>query len=271
MNLRRDSLFLEESHSNFNIVTEVQTYIIAIIGGLIAGGINTLAGNGSAITLTILTEVLGLPGNIANGTNRIGIFTQCSATSWVFYKNGRLDVAKNKKYIIPIFIGAIAGAILAINVSNEQFRAVFKFMMVFMLLAVLVKPKRWLRETDLTFKPKWYIYIPLLFALGFYGGFIQMGMGVFFLIIMVLGMRFNIIESNALKSFVIGLYTLFVIAIFHYQGLIDWKLGGIMAIGQTTGGFLTARFASKNKWADQVAYYVLIIVLIGAIGKMFLF
>ena len=271
MNLRQDSLFLEESHLNFNVVTELQTYIIAIIGGLIAGGINTLAGNGSAITLTILTEVLGLPGNIANGTNRIGIFTQCSATSWVFYKNGRLDVSKNKKYIIPIFIGAIAGAILAINVSNEQFRAVFKFMMVFMLLAVLVKPKRWLRETDLTFKPKWYVYIPLLLALGFYGGFIQMGMGVFFLIIMVLGMRFNIIESNALKSFVIGLYTLFVIAIFHYQGLIDWKLGGIMAIGQTTGGFLTARFASKNKWADQAAYYVLIIVLIGAIAKMFLF
>jgi uncharacterized membrane protein YfcA len=251
-------------------MTELHTYIIAIIGALFAGGINTLAGNGSAITLTILTEVLGLPPNVANGTNRIGVFTQCAATSWVFHKNGKLNISRNRKYIIPIFIGAIAGGLLAVNVSNEQFKAVFKFMMVFMLIAVLVKPKRWLRETDLTFKPKWYIYIPLLFGLGFYGGFIQMGMGVFFLIIMVLGMRMNIIESNALKSFVIGVYSICIIAMFHYQGLIDWKIGGIMAFGQTIGGYLTARFASKSAKADKVAYYVLIIVLILAIGKLFL-
>lgn len=248
-----------------------QSYLIAIFGAMLAGGINTLAGNGSAITLTILTEALGLPPNVANGTNRIGVFTQCAATSWVFHKNGKLNVARNKKYIIPIFIGAIAGGILAVNVSNEAFKAVFKFMMVFMLLAILVRPKRWLRETDLEFKPKWFIYFPLLFALGFYGGFIQMGMGVFFLIIMVLGMRFNIIESNALKGFVIGLYTIFLIALFHYQGLIDWKLGGVMAVGQTVGGYLTARFATKNARADKIAYYVLITVMILAVGKLWFF
>lgn len=250
-------------------MTEIQMYVIAIVGALFAGGINTLAGNGSAITLTILTEVLGLPPNMANGTNRIGVFTQCTATSWVFYKNGKLNLTHTKKYVYPIFIGAIAGAILALNVSNEQFRSVFRFMLFFMLIAVLVKPKRWLRKTDVTFQPSWYVYWPLLFALGFYGGFIQMGMGVFFLIIMVLGMRLNIIEGNALKSFVIALYTVVIIFMFHYQGLIDWKLGGIMAIGQTIGGYLTARFASKSKWADQIAYYVLIVVLVLAVVRMF--
>jgi uncharacterized membrane protein YfcA len=251
-------------------MTEIERYAIAIVGAFIAGGINTLAGNGSAITLTILTEILGLPPNMANGTNRIGIFTQSAITSVVFQKHGKLKIQPNKKYILTIVIGAIAGGLLAINVSNEQFKAVFKFMMVFMLIAVLVKPKRWLRQTDLDFKPKWYFYMPILFALGFYGGFIQMGMGVFFLIIMVLGIRVNIIESNAIKGFVIAVYTLLLILLFHYQGMIDWKLGGIMAIGQTLGGYLTAKFASQYKKADQIAYYVLIVVLILAIGKLFL-
>jgi uncharacterized membrane protein YfcA len=250
-------------------MTELETYAIAIIGALIAGGINTLAGNGSAITLTILTEILGLPPNLANGTNRIGIFMQSAIASVVFQNNGKLNALKYKKYVIPIIIGAIAGGILAINVSNEQFKAVFKFMMVFMFIAVLVKPKRWLRPTDDDFNPKWYVYIPLLLALGFYGGFIQMGMGIFFLIIMVLGMRINLIESNAIKGFVIAVYTLLLIAIFHYQEMIDWKLGGIMAVGQTLGGYLTAKFASKYKKADQVAYYVLIVVMVLAIFKLF--
>jgi len=250
-------------------MTDIERYAIAIVGALIAGGINTLAGNGSAITLTILTEILGLPPNTANGTNRIGIFTQSAITSVVFNKHGKLNIQRNTKYIIPIIIGAVAGGVLAVNVSNEEFKAVFKFMMVFMLVAVLVKPKRWLRSTDVDFKPKWYFYVPVLLALGFYGGFIQMGMGVFFLIIMVLGMRVNIIESNAIKGFVIAAYTLLLILLFHYKGLIDWKLGGIMALGQTLGGYLTAKFASSYKKADQVAYYVLIVVLVLAIGKLF--
>ena len=250
-------------------MTDHEMYGVAIVSAMIAGGINTFAGNGSAITLTILTEILGLPPNIANGTNRIGVFTQCTASSWVFYKKGKLNVANNRKYFVPILLGAIIGGWLAINVSNEQFRAVFKFMMVFMLAAVLVKPKRWLRETEIDFKPKVYLYFPVLFALGFYGGFIQMGMGIFFLIIMVLVMRMNITESNALKGFVIGLYTLVLIVIFHYQGMIDWKLGGLMAIGQTMGGFLAARFATKSKKADQIAYYVLVVVLVLAVIKLF--
>lgn len=33
--------------------------LIALVGSAVAGGINTLAGNGSAITLTILTDTLG--------------------------------------------------------------------------------------------------------------------------------------------------------------------------------------------------------------------
>ena len=252
-------------------MTEYEIYTIAIVGAFLAGGINTLAGNGSAITLTILTEILGLPPNVANGTNRIGIFTQSAISSKVFYDNKKLKVYRYKHYIFLIVLGAIAGGILAINVSNEQFRAVFKFMMVFMLMAILVKPKRWLRATDPNFNPSPFIYVPLLLALGFYGGFIQMGMGVFFLIIMVLGMRVNIIESNAIKGFVIAIYTLLVILLFHYRGMIDWKIGGLMAIGQSLGGYLTARFASKYKYANEVAYYTLIVVMILAIGRLFLY
>ena len=64
---------------------ETSHYIIAVLGGAFAGVINTLAGNGSAITLTILTELLGLPGNMANGTNRVGIIAQSAASNYTFY------------------------------------------------------------------------------------------------------------------------------------------------------------------------------------------
>ena len=248
---------------------EIQHIIIAILGGAFAGALNTLAGSGSAITLTILTELLGLPGNLANGTNRVGILFQGWAGTYAFYKNGKLKLERTWTYIIPTVIGAIGGVLLAVWVSSEQFKAVFKFLMIFMLIVVLVKPKRWLIKTDNTRKPNLWISIPVFLALGFYGGFIQMGMGVFFLAAMVLGAKFSIMESNAVKAFVVALYTIIVVAIFQWKGLIDWQIGLVLAFGQTIGGWFTAVYASRYKRADLWAYRLLVVVVIFAIIKMF--
>ncbi len=248
---------------------EFYQYVIAIVGGAFAGALNTLAGSGSAITLTILTEIIGLPPNMANGTNRIGICAQCAAGSWSFYKNGILKPSQSINIIIPAVLGAIVGVLVAVWVSNEQFKTVFSYLMVFMLFVILVKPKRWLRKTDLSQPKSPWIMIPAFFALGFYGGFIQMGMGVFFLATMVLLGKYSMTDGNAIKSFVVFIYTILVIAIFQWKGLIDWRIGGIMAIGQTAGGWYTAEFASKYKSADLWAYRLLVIVVVFAILKLF--
>ena len=96
-----------------------------------------------------------------------------------------------------------------------------------------------------------------------------MGMGIFFLAAMVLGARFSITESNGIKVFVVMLYTIVVLIIFQWKGLIDWKLGLILAIGQVIGAWLAATFASKNPKADFFAYILVVIVVILAIIKMF--
>jgi len=244
-------------------------FSIAFFGSAIAGAINTLAGNGSAITLTILTEVLGLPGNVANGTNRLGVFTQSTAGTYAFYKNGKLNIRRSWVYIFPTIIGAIIGILVAIWIDNASFRRVFRGLMVVMLLVILVKPKRWLRETDASAKLPLWISLPVFLALGFYGGFIQMGMGVFFLAAMVLLAKYSIIQGNAVKLFVVGVYTVAAIALFQWQGLIDWKIAAIMAVGQGLGGYYTAHYASLYPQANVWAYRVLVVVIFLAIAKLF--
>jgi uncharacterized membrane protein YfcA len=244
-------------------------YVVAVLGSAFAGAINTFAGNGSAITLTILTELLQLPGNMANGTNRIGVFSQTVLGSWAFYRNGKLDLSRGWPYLLPTIIGAIAGGVVAIWVSNEQFRQVFRFMMIFMLLVILVKPKRWLRPSDTSFRMNPFLAVPLFLLLGFYGGFIQMGMGIFFLALMVLGARYSIIESNAMKLFVVGVYTVFIIGLFQWRGLIHWPIGLLMAVGQGFGGWATAVFAARYPKADVLAYWMLVIVVIAALFMLF--
>ena len=76
--------------------------------------------------------------------------TQGWAGSYAFYKNGKLNLQGGMPYILPSIIGAVIGVIVAVNVSNEQFKTAFSYLMIAMLFIILVKPKRWLRETDTT-------------------------------------------------------------------------------------------------------------------------
>ena len=244
-------------------------YVIAIAGGFLAGCINTLAGNGSAITLSILTEVLGLPGNLANGTNRVGVLFQGMAATLGFHRFKKINYRRSKLVIALTTAGAIAGVIVATKISNEAFINVFKYLMVIMLFVILIKPKRWLIQTESDKVVPLYLSFPLYLAIGFYGGFIQMGMGIFFLAILVLIAKFNIIEANAIKTLVVSCYTIIIILIFHFNGMVDWKIGGIIAIGQTFGGYLTAHYASKYKEAEIWAYRLLVMIVVLVILKLF--
>lgn len=244
-------------------------YVLIIFAGALAGMVNTLAGNGSAITLAIFTELLGLPGNVANGTNRIGVLTQSWAGSYVFYKHGKLELSRAKLNIIFTCCGAIVGVAVAVLISNEQFMAVYKYLMLAVFAILLVRPKRWLAATDTDSTVSSWIAIPMFLSLGFYGGFIQMGMGIFYLAAVVLISRYSIIEGNALKTLVVAIYTLIVLVIFHCKGLVRWDLGLIMAIGQTAGGYYTAAFASKYPGAGKFAYVLLIIIVVVALYSLF--
>lgn len=237
-------------------------YILAVAGGFVAGIMNTLAGYGSVITLSILMDVIGLPPTVANGTNRVNVFTGVIASGLGFYKNGRLDLSKGKWIIGLTFIGAVIGVWVAVTVSNEQFKSIFKYLIAVLFVIVLINPKRWLREQSEDYQMPVWLMVVVFIPMGFYGGFIQMGMGLFFVAATVLLGRYSMIESNALKVSVIGLYTLMSLIIFHVNGLVNWQVGAIVGIGAAIGGYITAHYASKYKSANLWAYRLLVIIIV---------
>jgi uncharacterized membrane protein YfcA len=269
-----DSRSERYSRQQLNDSTTHSNDIIAFIGALLAGGINTLSGNGSAITLTILMELLGLPADVANGTNRVGVLANSVGAGYAFNKAGRFKqtTAMNQqmwRIIIITTIGAILGIYLSLIISNAAYKEIFRYLLVVMLVVILVNPKRWLLVPENQQPLSVWLTVPIFFALGIYGGFIQMGMGVFFLAVMVLAAHYEIIQANVVKVLVIIAYTIIAVAIFAWRDLIDWQIGLLMAAGQMLGGYLTARFAAVHPKAGLYAYRLLIVVIIGAIAKAF--
>src|SRR5688572_25040011 len=244
-------------------------FLIAFSGAFLAGIINALAGNGSVITLTILTELLGLPGNIANGTNRVGVLMNSAGAITGFQRNKKVNYLLHMRYIVPVLFGALAGILVATIVTNEQFIGVFKFLMIVMLIVVLVKPERWLHQVpEKSLLPSWMEW-PVMLVLGFYGGFIQMGMGVFYLAVLVLVARLPMIESNSIKALTVGMFTLLAVIIFAFAGQIIWTFGIVMGIAQFLGGWFSAHYASRVEGASRIAYYVLVVAVMLSLFKLF--
>ena len=57
------------------LMNETTIILMLVLSGIVVGVINTLAGGGAIITMTLFM-VLGLPINVANGTNRIAVVLQ---------------------------------------------------------------------------------------------------------------------------------------------------------------------------------------------------
>lgn len=236
---------MQEIVLNADIWT-VEIIALLVVSGFVIGVVNTLAGSGTAIGYAVFM-LLGLPPSHANGTVRIGVIPQTFAASWNFYRKGILKL-KSALYIsVPITIGSVAGAEIAVNINQEVFKYIIGGAVIAMLFFVVYKPQRWLEgiEHKRSEKPKiWQIFI--YFLIGTYGGFIHMGVGVFLLAALVLISGYDLLEANSYKVFVVLVYTPFALAVFIFNDHIHYALGLISAAGNTLGGILASKFALKH-------------------------
>jgi uncharacterized membrane protein YfcA len=101
-----------------------------------------------------------------------------------------------------------------------------------------------------------------------YGGFIQAGVGFFLLGGLVIGAGMDLIRANAIKNFLVFLYTPFALGVYIWYGQVDFKSGLILSVGSMTGAWLGTK--SVISWGPAfLRYVVLIAVLASAVQLIF--
>jgi uncharacterized membrane protein YfcA len=248
---------------------DIYIYALAILGGLAAGFINTLAGSGSLITLPILI-FLGLPANVANGTNRLGVVFQTLVAVITLKNKGAIEGAGNYWLIVPAVLGAIPGAMLAADMTDQALRYTIGGVMLLMFIPVMMNASKWLRQHsgDGAASRRWYVI--LIFALiGAYGGFIQAGVGIFLLAGMVLLAQLTMAHANALKNLIVLCFSIPALVVFIYNGQVDWKIGVLLASGQMLGGWLAARYAMDHPQANIWVRRLLLVMIAASAVELF--
>jgi hypothetical protein len=242
-------------------------YVLVIGAGILAGFINTLAGSGSLLTLPLLIFI-GLPPTVANGTNRIAIMLQSLVGSLGFRKQGVLDMNTGVRLGIPSVIGSIAGALIALVISSKMMERAVGILLVMMFFVILFKPEVWLKGRAGSVPVKSWVNIVVFFLIGVYGGFVQAGVGFFLLGGLVIGAGLDLVKANAIKNFLVFLYTPFALTVFMIGHQVDYKAGLILSVGSMTGAWLGTR--SAVSWGPVFIRYVLLVaVLVSAVQLIF--
>jgi len=232
-----------------------------VTGGLVAGVVNTLAGGGSLLSVPLLV-LTGLPGGVANGTNRIGILLQNGVAAWRFRAQGVWDVRSAGLELAAVAVGAVAGAFAITLLSDRFFERAFAVVMVVLLVPTLrrppepgvrpERPSRWLRAIAFA-------------AIGLYGGAFQAGVGIL-LVFALAWAGYDLIRANGLKVAINFCFTLFAVPVFILGGKVAWPQALALAGGFAAGGELGARLAVRG--GERLIRPVLALAVLALAGRM---
>ncbi len=212
--------------------------------GILAGFINVLAASGSIVVLPMLI-FLGIEPNVANGTNRVAILVQNIIAVRNFRKQKLLSIRTNLPIIIAAFIGAGVGTLTVVQINKEDLNVIIGALLLIMFFLMILKPSLWIKSSGeehlhkIQHKSQWVLF----FLIGFYGGFIQAGVGIFLIAALVLGIKYQLLRAHAVKLLVMLAYTPLSLAIFILYDLIDWKIAIILSTGHAVGAYVASRYA----------------------------
>jgi uncharacterized membrane protein YfcA len=244
---------------------DVLNVILIFFVGLLTGFLNVMAGGGSMLTLPLLT-FLGLSIDVANGTNRVSILIQNLAATYSFKKN-KVHILKRSLILsIPATLGAICGTLVVVQINESLLKKIAAVLILLMGAFIVLKKDVWKKNQIATKKNNILSYLTFFF-IGFYGGFLQAGVGFFFISALMFLEGFDIVKTNAAKVAIIAVYTIASLIIFAAHNQVDWKIGFVLAIGSAIGSSFGARYMVLNEivWVK----YLLFAAILFAALKMF--
>lgn len=240
-------------------MTSIWYYLLLFSVGLISSIINVNAGGGSALTLPALIFI-GMDSALANGTNRIGILLQNLFAVTSFRQQ---QVSRFKESILLSLLtlpGGIIGALAAVKITNEWFQRILAVVMIGIVLTMFIPNVRHDGSVNpWAGKRKWWSFLAL-FGIGFYGGFIQVGVGFLLMAVLYHLLRMNLVIVNMHKVFIVLIFTIPALFIFGFTGNINWGYGLSLAAGSSIGAWLGVKIAVKG--GEKAIRFILAVAIV---------
>ena len=152
----------------------------------------------------------------------------------------------------------------ALVISDHAFKRVLALLMLTLSVWTLWSPhtRKEGTATELAGRSRRHYLLTGLafFVVGIYGGFVQAGVG-FFILAVTSAVGLNLVRGNAVKVLTVLCFTAVSLALFAWQGRVDWLMGLTLAAGTIVGGRVGARLTGLkgHRWVRGVVTVTIVL------------
>lgn len=240
------------------------TLLFIVIAGFIAAFIDSVVGGGGLISIPALLFT-GISPTAALATNKFSSSMGSLTSTISFIRAGKVNVKFVLKFLPLTVIGSILGAYVVHFVSPDILKPLILVILVVVAIYTIVK-KDWGKESlykGLN-RNKLILMLLLIFAIGFYDGFLGPGTGSFLLFaFLIIGFDFVQAAGNA-KVLNFG-SNIAALVVFLSMGSVNFVYGIPMGIAMVAGALVGTKFAIKKGASYVRVLFICITILL--IGK----
>lgn len=242
------------------------TFIILAIAGAVAGFLNVMAGGGSALTIPIMI-FMGYDATVANGSNRIAIQVEAITAVATFKQENHSDFPLSMKLALMTLPGGIIGAFYAVKIDDALFTKLLGVVMVLIIFSLMFSKSKVIEHAK---NHKWRNWLawPVMSLVGFYGGFVQAGVGFVIMSALLHLYGMNLVKINMHKVFIVMVFTVPAVILFIATGNVDWFAAVALSLGMMVGTWAAVKMAIKK--GEKIVRVVLGVALLIIAVKLFL-
>ncbi len=240
--------------------------ILLILLFFITSAVGVVTGSNSLITVPVMFQ-FGIEPKTAIATNMFGLTFMSIGATLPFLKQGAIDFKKLSPLVLITVIGSAIGAMLVNLISSTTIPIIVSISMIAVAIFTLWKRGAGVAKPENISTNSLVIAYVLAFLLAIYGGLYSGGYVTILTTVFVafLGMTFT--EAIAGTKFINVFSSLIATIIFMRQGLVDYKLGVILAVVMFVAAFVGAHTVTKlnDIWLKRIFLLTVLLLAIKTI------
>jgi uncharacterized membrane protein YfcA len=220
---------------------------LLFFSGLLAGGINAVAGGGTLITFPALLAA-GLPPVVATASNALAVWPGHALAAMTARGRWSHPLLAGRRAHALWALGLLGGATGAalLRMTGDAVMAMLVPLLVGLAtLAFACGPllARWVARREGRASARWPLAV--VFVVCTYGGFFGAGLGVMLMaVLLALGVR-DMHENNRAKNLIATAVTTTSLLLVAASGLVAWAPATVVLAGAVAGGALGGRWAER--------------------------
>lgn len=246
----------------------IEIFVVLFLGGFAAGFVDSIAGGGGLISLPVLLSV-GLPPQLALGTNKLQGSFGTFSSSYNYIRNGKVDLKACWAGVVYTLVGAGIGAVFIQRLDPGFIRHLIPILLLVVFFYTLFSKGLGDRQR-VAMMPAHLFFFIFGLGLGFYDGFFGPGTGSFWTAALLVLLGHDLTRAAGATRVFNLTSNVVALAMFVIGNNVLYSAGLCMALGQVVGARLGSGMAIK-KGARFIRPIFLTVVFLTIIRLVYLY